>query len=136
MEAAASTSVLLGKRGSCRLQDCEVEGTILAELREQARANHLPTRGLARDEDERLLPELGQYRHPALKGTFYEANHPIRHVHFPVSGMISTIANLKDAGMVGLPVFLEAETTPMTTFAQVSGAWALRLRHSAMKVPR
>jgi CRP-like cAMP-binding protein len=114
---------------------------ILPELRETARGNRLLA-ALPGDEHERLLPAL-ELVDTRVRDTFYEAGQPIRHVHFPISGVVSMIATLQDGGivevgaignegMVGLPVFLGAETTPMTTFAQIPGPMA-RMRAQSLR---
>ena len=57
---------------------------------------------------------------------------PIRHVYFPISALGSLVTILEDGssvesgavgreGMVGVPVILEAETTPMQTLVQIPG---------------
>jgi CRP-like cAMP-binding protein len=73
----------------------------------------------------------------------HEAGRPIRHVHFPITGVASMVATLQEGGvvevatignegLVGLPVFLGAETSPMTTFLQVPGPTA-RLPADALR---
>ena len=106
-----------------------------------ARANRLLA-ALPGDAYERLLPEL-EIIELRLRDTLYEANQPIRHVHFPLAGVVSMVATLQDGGtvevgtigqegMVGLPAFLGAETAPLTTFAQVPGA-AARMRVETLR---
>lgn len=62
----------------------------------------------------------------------YEPNRPITSVYFPVTGVISTIATMDNGtgvevattgneGMVGLPLFLGTDQTPLKVFAQVPG---------------
>jgi CRP-like cAMP-binding protein len=114
---------------------------IRAKRRETARANLLLA-ALPGDDYERLLPELETVE-LRLKDTLYEANQPIRHIHFPLTGVVSMVATLQDGGtvevgtigqegMVGLPAFFGAETAPLTTFAQVPGA-AARMRVETLR---
>ena len=83
---------------------------------------------------ERLLPEL-QIVQLAMKTPLYEANRPIRHVYFPVTGVISMLASLQEGGsievatigregLVGLPVVHGAATSPMGTIVQIPGSLA------------
>jgi CRP-like cAMP-binding protein len=62
----------------------------------------------------------------------YESGKPIQHVYFPVNGVISMLAEIGEdspvevatvgnEGMVGLPLFLGAKTTPGMAFSQVPG---------------
>lgn len=62
----------------------------------------------------------------------YRRDTPIEYVYFPINGVISMLALLEDdllvevatvgnEGMVGLPLFLGAETTPGEAFSQVPG---------------
>ncbi len=62
----------------------------------------------------------------------YMRDQPIEHVYFPVNGVISMLALLEEdvlvevatvgnEGMVGLPLFLGAESTPGEAFSQVPG---------------
>src|SRR3712207_9120696 len=74
---------------------------------------------------------------------FQEACRPLRHVHFPNAGVASMVATLQEGGvvevatignegLVGLPVLLGAETSPMTTFLQIPGPTA-RLPADALR---
>lgn len=67
-----------------------------------------------------------------IKDLIYEPNGPITHVHFPLSGVFSLVVEMADGlsvevatvgneGLVGLPVFLGAESSPHRAFAQVPG---------------
>src|SRR5262245_47533540 len=67
----------------------------------------------------------------------YLPNAPIPHVYFPLNSMVSLLVLLEDGGavevgtvgnegMVGLPVFLGAESTPGQAIVQVAGD-ALRM---------
>jgi CRP-like cAMP-binding protein len=61
-----------------------------------------------------------------------EANQPIRHVHFPLSGVISLVISTVNGatvevamvgreGMIGLPLLLGGGTTPISAVVQVAG---------------
>ncbi|MGC2404145.1 MAG: Crp/Fnr family transcriptional regulator [Acidobacteriaceae bacterium] len=67
-----------------------------------------------------------------LRRELYSPNLPIRHVYFPVDGVVSMLAELEEGlmvevatvgneGMIGLPLFLGTNTTPGTSFSQVPG---------------
>lgn len=97
---------------------------------------------LSRQELKRLLPKMERVE-LIPRNVLYEANRPIEHVYFPESGVVSLVSKMKDGitmeiatigkeGMVGLPVFLGAASTPLEAFPQVPGR-ALRLRSSAFK---
>jgi CRP-like cAMP-binding protein len=95
------------------------------------------------DEDhDRLRPEL-ETVHIGVKEAVCEANEPIPHVYFPTGAVISLAAPLADGataelatvgreGMVGLPVFLGADTMPSRAFGQVPGE-ALRMGAGAFR---
>lgn len=67
----------------------------------------------------------------------YKPNEPIDYVYFPKSGVVSLltimqngeaveVATVGNEGMVGLPVFLEADSIPGKAFAQIPGdAWRM-----------
>jgi CRP-like cAMP-binding protein len=74
----------------------------------------------------------------ALNQPLYEANRPLSHVYFVLRGMVSMVRTTGDGatvevgpvgrdGMVGIPVFLEADTDPLHAFAQVLPCTALRM---------
>ena len=86
---------------------------------------------LPAQEFERLRPHLETV---TLKGKdlLYERDEPIEYVHFPIDCVTSVMATMKDGrrvevstigneGMDGLPVFLGAQTAPLTSFCQVPG---------------
>ena len=92
---------------------------------------------LPREDYERLLAKLDMVS-LAIKQIVYEPNGPIPHVYFPTSAVTSVISIMEDGvgvevatvgneGMVGLPLFLGAATTPLQAFCQVPGA-AARLK--------
>ena len=103
------------------------------EPREPARGTRLLA-ALPAAEYERLLPGLEVVR-PALKEPLHEAGRPIRHVWFPIKGVVSVIApaqhggavevaTIGNEGLVGLPAFLGAQTSLMATFVQIPGPMA------------
>lgn len=92
-----------------------------------------------------LLPAAAQKRVVAdceeislgIRDVLYEANQPIRNAYFPLTGVISVIATVDDGsqvevattgneGMLGLPLFLGVDRTPLRAFSQVAGS-VLRL---------
>lgn len=91
---------------------------------------------LAADALERLRPHLEPVA-LTLRATLYRPNEPISHVYFPCNAVCSLILTLEggvtvefgtvgNEGLLGLPVFLGADSTPGEAFAQVAGR-ALRL---------
>src|SRR3954447_1520795 len=78
-----------------------------------------------------------------VRDVAYRPDKPIEFVFFPLSGVFSMLTEMADGsllevatvgneGMVGVPVFLGAETTPGLGFAQVPGR-ALRLPVAAFR---
>ena len=78
-----------------------------------------------------------------MKQPLYTANQPIGHVYFPTCGVVSLVARMAGdlvvevatvgcEGMVGLPVFLGADTISLDAFVQVPGR-ALRLPAPALQ---
>jgi len=67
----------------------------------------------------------------SLKDVLYEANGPIAHVYFPLSGVVSLVIMdsgstlevgiIGNEGMVGTPVFLGAERSPTQAIVQIQG---------------
>jgi len=93
---------------------------------------------LARLSDEeftRLRPDL-EIIHPDLKEQVYERGRPIEAVYFPLDAVYSMVtvvggerglvevATVGYEGMVGLPLFLGAATSPTIAYCQVPGAAA------------
>jgi CRP-like cAMP-binding protein len=87
---------------------------------------------LPADEYALLAPHLEGFETPH-QYLFYEPDKPISHVYFPVSGVGSLlmlakggaaveVATAGNEGMVGIPVFLEQESTPGRALMQVPGA--------------
>jgi CRP-like cAMP-binding protein len=86
-----------------------------------------------------LTPETRSRMLPALKlisfemsHTLYEPDRVITHLYFPLTAVTSVLSEMDDGttvevatvgreGMVGLPVFLGDETTPLRTIAQIPG---------------
>lgn len=103
---------------------------IFADVFNAARRNSL-LRALHEDDYHRLVPELEPVSFQ-LREILIEANRPIRFVHFVLSGVCSMVTTMGDGsivevgtvgneGMIGLPAFLGAETSPITVFCQVPG---------------
>jgi CRP-like cAMP-binding protein len=97
---------------------------------------------LSRDLQIRLLPGMEKVSLP-IRQVLYEADAPITHVYFPLSGVMSLVVTLKQGpsvevatigneGMVGTPVFLGAERSPSHVFSQVAGQ-ALKMRADGFK---
>jgi len=92
--------------------------------------------------DERLFGELAPLleRMPlVVRDRLYDMNQPIDNVYFPIDGVVSMVTPIEGApdavvevatvgseGMVGLSLFLGADSTPGFAFTQVAGA-ALRM---------
>lgn len=68
---------------------------------------------------------------------------PIRHAYFPTGCLLSLVTQMSDGacvesgcigreGMSGVPVLLDARTTPMPTFTQIEGK-AVRVRADVLK---
>jgi CRP-like cAMP-binding protein len=92
---------------------------------------------LSRDIQIRVLPRMEKLSLP-IRQVLYEADAPIAHVYFPLSGVVSLVIILKggesvevgtvgNEGMVGAAAFLGAEQSPTKAFCQVAGQ-ALRMR--------
>jgi CRP-like cAMP-binding protein len=75
-------------------------------------------------EQAALVPHLDLVSVPA-RTPLYEPGEPIRHVYFPVAGVVSLLAGDIEAGvvgpegMVGLPVFLGIEHSPGPCLVQI-----------------
>jgi CRP-like cAMP-binding protein len=87
-------------------------------------------------ERERVI-ELLEPVSLTFKQLLYEPNQPIMHVYFPLSCVTSLLVDMQDGGVVeigttgnegivGLPVFLGATSTPGRAITQIPGA-ALRM---------
>lgn len=73
----------------------------------------------------------------------YDPDKPIKHVYFPEDGVVSLVRNMEEGsilevatigkeGMVGLPVFFGAVSSPLQAFAQVPGS-ALQMNTADFK---
>lgn len=85
---------------------------------------------------DRLSPHL-EFVSLGIKDVIYEPEKPIRNVYFPLDGVCSIlsvdaegraveVATVGNEGMVGLPVFLGATSSPGLAFSQIPGQ-ALRM---------
>ena len=91
---------------------------------------------LPREEYDRLRPSLDEFS-LALRDILHEADRPITHVVFPLSGVISLAVVMRDGlllevgtvgneGLIGIPAFLGADRSPMTAICHIPGV-ALRM---------
>jgi CRP-like cAMP-binding protein len=91
---------------------------------------------------DRLRPDLETVP-VGVKEVLCEADEPIPHVYFPTGAVISLVAPMADEatvelatvgreGVVGLPVFLGADTMPSRAYGQVPGD-ALRMEAGAFR---
>ncbi|MGN6699663.1 MAG: Crp/Fnr family transcriptional regulator [Thermomicrobiales bacterium] len=89
------------------------------------------------EEEYNRLREHGELVAFDVKMVVYENNGPLPYIYFPISGVFSMVTELGDGavmevatigneGMVGLPAFLGAGTSPLITYSQIPGV-ALRL---------
>src|SRR4051794_14884549 len=87
---------------------------------------------LAADELDHLRPHFEFVTYP-LYDTIIRPHAPIRHIVFPETCLASLVTVLQDGssveggavgreGLAGIPVLLDAQTTPMQTVIQVAGA--------------
>lgn len=104
-------------------------------------ANHL-LRSVSRAEQRRLLSKM-EHVELTPRRVLYDPDKPIEHVFFPEDGVVSLVKDMKEGpvleiatigkeGMVGLPVFLGAVSSPLQAFAQVPG-YALQMRTTDFK---
>jgi CRP-like cAMP-binding protein len=102
----------------------------MASLEKNSSKNRLLA-ALSPNEHRRLLPKLETVS-LSLKQPIYESLKTIDHVYFPLNGVTSIVAFMNDGtgievatvgneGMVGLPVFLGADKTPLVAFQQIPG---------------
>src|SRR5216684_9246828 len=86
---------------------------------------------LSKRDHQKLAPELELISLKA-RHTAYEPGKSIKHIYFPLNTVISIstetaqgrdieVATIGNEGMVGLPVFLRADSTPGFAYAQVPG---------------
>src|SRR5262249_19573083 len=89
---------------------------------------------------QQLLPALEPVA-LTMKDMLIEHDVPIHFVYFPLHGVVSLISTLADGtmievatigneGLVGLPLFLRANSLPFTAFVQIPGE-ALRIEAEA-----
>jgi CRP-like cAMP-binding protein len=93
-------------------------------------------RALSADQLTRILSAAQLVELPTRR-ILYDVNEPVSHVYFPETGIASIVTPLKDGsavetsmcaneGMVGLPLYLHADTAPNQAFQQIAGtAWQL-----------
>lgn len=97
---------------------------------------------LSRELQIRLLPRMEKVN-LAVRQVLFEANEPLAHVYFPLSGAMSLlialgsgetieIATVGNEGMLGTPVFLGSERGAMRAVCQVAGQ-ALRMRSETFR---
>ena len=90
----------------------------------------------------RLIPQL-EILTLFAKETVHETGQEMNYVYFPLDCIVVLISSVEakdtvevgligNEGMVGLPLFLEADTTPDTAFSQVPGK-AVRIKAEAFK---
>ena len=115
---------------------------IRASVSEEISMENLLLTRLPEDERERLGPHLERVslRHGDQA---IVPDEPIRHIYFPVGCLLSLVTTMHDGssvesgtigreGMSGIPVVLDAVSTPMPTFCQVPGE-ALRVRSEVFR---
>lgn len=105
--------------------------------------------------ENHLLQQLSRPEYAALRADFepvaldfkeplHVQGKPIRHVYFPISGVVSLIVEVKQStsiesgtigreGMVGIPAFLGAKSAPNRALVQVPGS-ALRMETAKLQV--
>jgi CRP-like cAMP-binding protein len=97
---------------------------------------------LSRDLQIRLLPRMEKVA-LTVRQLLFDADAPISHVYFPLSGATSLVIALKggetveiatvgNEGMLGTPVFLGAERSAMRAVCQVAGQ-ALKMRSDSFR---
>jgi CRP-like cAMP-binding protein len=97
---------------------------------------------LSKEEHDRLEPHL-EIVPLEPKMVLHESDIPIPHVYFPLAGVVSLmtvmedgssieIATIGNEGLVGIPVFLGAQSTPSRAFSQVPGH-AVRMSAEAFR---
>lgn len=86
---------------------------------------------LTQEVQQRLLPLL-EWISPPIRTVVYETDGPLPAVYFPLRAVYSVLSTMEDGatvevatigneGLVGLAVFLEGESMPVTTIVQVAG---------------
>lgn len=103
--------------------------------------NHLLA-ALPGKEYKHLLPHLESVPLPFME-VLYESGEPITHVYFPNDGLISLLVVMEDEtprevgligndGMLGVPVALGMNTTPLRALVQMPGS-AMRMKAQALR---
>ena len=101
-----------------------------------ASGNHLLSR-LSPPDLARLKPHLTVVRFD-VRRTFEEPDKPIKHVYFPLDGLVSVVALTSDArpsevgligreGMTGINIVMGGDRSPHQSYVQVPGRAGLRL---------
>ena len=118
----SSWNARLSPRSDCLTADSAPRNRLLA--------------GLPANELERLRPYLDSVS-LIQREPLYEVGTPIRCVYFPETAVISLVAPMEGGmtieigtagceGMVGLPVFLSSDSSPVEAFVQIPGdAWRM-----------
>jgi CRP-like cAMP-binding protein len=85
---------------------------------------------LSPEDRDRLSSRLEGVALP-LGMVIYEADAPLTHVYFPLSGVVSMVSSMRDGtvevgtigreGMTGIPIVLHCDTMPTRAFVQVAG---------------
>ncbi|MBD2257405.1 Crp/Fnr family transcriptional regulator [Pseudanabaena sp. FACHB-2040] len=86
---------------------------------------------LPEEEYERLLPKLEKV-HMEFHQTVCEPDQPIEHIYFPLNSVVSLLSLMENGetaevgivgyeGIVGLPVFLDADSTTNLAITQIEG---------------
>src|SRR3954469_16454008 len=121
--------------------EAHCEEVVTAEPGRNLLLASLPPHELAR-----LAPSLEPISF-TLADQLYRADQPLSHVYFLVRGMVSIVRTTSDGatvevgpvgrdGMVGIPVFLDADTDPLHACAQVVPCEALSLPAEALRAAR
>ena len=95
-------------------------------------ANHLLRSVFFSRAEQKLLLDKMERVELTPRKVLYDPDKPIEHVFFPEDGVVSLVRRMKEGsifeiatigkeGMVGLPVFLGAVSSPLQAFAQVPG---------------
>jgi CRP-like cAMP-binding protein len=98
--------------------------------------------GLPQRDYRRLAPELEELS-LNTRASLYEPNKRIDYVYFPLSGVLSVIVDLQSGskvevgtvgneGMLGTPLFLGSDLSPLSSFVQVAST-SLRMSASTFK---
>ena len=98
---------------------------------------------LPKDEYERLLPSL-KYVELPLNEVLYEPDKPLPYVYFPYHGLVSFTTVMEDGleievgsigreGMVGLPIVMGADSTPLRSVMQIAGE-GMRMKSKLFRV--